>query len=337
MAYPVQAYVSVISGAVANAPVQMYVAVVDASGNLVSSTYAAPGGRLTLTTLTPVLTATVSASATVLYTPYQTDVCPIYDGTTMIPTKFTELTNTLSDATKNPAAAANNSNYDLFVWNDAGTLRLGRGPLWSSDTARSAGTALVMVNGILLNAVALTNGPAIQRGTYVGTIRTNGTATTDMNFGASGVAALLNVWNTYNRVDVSALVQDSTSSWNYTTATVRQANASAVNQVSFIRGLNEDSISTYYNQIMTLVAALGAIAINAVGLDSTTARVAGSNTGKFENPAALITQSGSVTATWQGIPGLGFHYIAALELGDGTNANGFSGSINHGLNVKLRA
>jgi hypothetical protein len=90
----------------------------------------------------------------------------------------------------------------FFGWNDAGTFRATRGPAWTSDTARGTGagtTELELVNGIYLNKVAITNGPAANRGTYLGTIRTNGSATVDVILGGTGAAggesSTYGVWN----------------------------------------------------------------------------------------------------------------------------------------------
>ena len=121
----------------------------------------------------------------------------------MVPTATVELSQATTDTTKSPAAVANNSLYDMFVWNDSGTIRCTRGPAWTNATTRSAGTALVLVNGIYLNNASITNGPAASRGTYVGTIASNGTATIDFVFGTittNGGAGNLNIWNAYNRV-----------------------------------------------------------------------------------------------------------------------------------------
>ena len=180
-----------------------------------------PQGRLTLQTLTPVMTTTQSAKTTTFYTPYCGNQVPIYNGTTMTMTAFAELSN-LTTATSvdnaGPAAVAANSNYDLFVWNNAGTMRLTRGPAWTNLTTRSAGTALVMVNGILLNNAAITNGPAASRGTYVGTVTSNASSQLNWIYGAlaaNGTAGLFGVWNAYNRVLVASFTGDNTDSWSY--------------------------------------------------------------------------------------------------------------------------
>ncbi len=374
-----------------------------------------PSGRLTLTTLTPVLTATVSASATVLYTPYQGSFVPlqIAAGSWAI-YPFSELTNTLSDATKNPAAAVANANYDLFVWNDAGTMRLGRGPYWqtaaatvtftianpsvvgwvghglnigdpvsftttgalphggtndivvgttyfiiaagfgansfeisltvggaaintvggaqsgvhtgigASETSRSTGAGtsqLTLQNGVNVNTVAITNGPAAGLGTYVGTIRTNATATADFKFGTSaagGGNAILNVWNAYNRVDIATLVRDSTASWTYAVATMRAANGNVNNSAQLIKGLNEDMVRAAYMQRVSISTGAGAFYQVAIGLDSTTAQATNSVESVMVVALATETGQGLFTAQFHDYVGLGFHTITGLEKSDGS-------------------
>lgn len=276
-----------------------------------------PGGRITLTTAVPVLTSTVSGATTVYYTPHVYRMVPIYDGTS-----FTmhdvggELSQATTDSTKSPAACTTNSNYDLFVWNDSGTYRCTRGPAWSSSTARGTGagtTELELVRGIYLNKVAITNGPGANRGTYVGTIRTNGSSQVDWTLGTSaagGGAASLGVWNAYNRTVVATSVADSTASWSYTTSSWRAANNSTGNRVSAIVGLNEDAcMATYLCQM----SANGSNNIYiTVTLDGTT-------TGVSAGGIAATTVSSSaatLTSPYTARMGIGWHFLQACEFGN---------------------
>lgn len=217
-----------------------------------------PQGRLTLTSGAPVLTSTVSAVASVLYTPYSGNLIPLWNGSAFVMTTFAEVSQTLADATKSPSAAAAGNVYDLFAWSDGGTFRVTRGPAWSagtggSNTARGTGagsTALSRVNGVFVNANTITNGPAAGFGTYVGTIATDsGGATVSYNPGsaaAGGGAASIGLWNAYNRVLVEGQVQDAAASWTYATASWRNADGSASNRVTFVTGLAEDAWSADY-------------------------------------------------------------------------------------------
>ena len=223
-------------------------------------------------TVTPVMTTTQSAKTTIYYTPYAGNMVTLYDGANMVPNVFSEISVATTDTTKNPAAIGVSKVNDWFVWNDGGTLRLSHGPDWTNDTTRSAGTTLLMVNGILLNNASITNGPAATLGTYVGTTRSNASSQLDYIFGAAasgGTAAFFGVWNAYNRVTIGTAVTDSGAGYTYTSGTVRQARASAGNQISFVLGANEDSVFAAYSQRIDVLANATGGGFG-LGFDSTT-------------------------------------------------------------------
>ncbi len=332
-----QLYASLVAGNPA-APAQLFVAVVDANGNVIGSTFTPPQGRLTLTTLVPVLTTAVATAATVFYTPAQGNVIPLYDGTVIQPTEFAELSNVLANSAvgnAGPAAGAASQNYDMFVWNNAGTLTLTRGPVWTSDVLRSAGTALVMVKGLLLNNVAITNGPAASRGTYVGTVRTDaGGATVSWSLGGSaagGTPATLNVWNMYNQNTYNPAVSDSNATWTQTTTVIAASDASTGNRISMVRGLDISGIEIYFKERFGTAAAANSLGRIMLGLDSIT--VAGlapnASEGYIVNVLAAGDEAITVMASWVGLPGLGFHFISGLQAGDGVNVTTFIGGVNH--------
>jgi hypothetical protein len=271
----------------------------------------------------------------VYYTPYVGDMVPIYDGSNVVPTIFTELSQATMDTTKSPAAAANNSNYDIFVWNDGGTLRATRGPAWTNDTTRSAATVLVRVRGLLLNNASITNGPAAQRGTYVGTIRTNGSATVDYQFGSvtgNWGAGNFGLWNCYNRVRVSTTIGDSTDSWTYNVAnTWRAANGNATARVSAVRGLDEDGINATYSTFGQ--AGVASVVANGIGVNSTTAFSGATN---FNITTAAV----SLIASYAGLMGLGYTFVSAIEYNTTTTAGTWAGDfgavyVQAGLTVTL--
>jgi hypothetical protein len=280
-----------------------------------------PQGRLTLQTATAVMTTTQSAKTTIYYTPYVGNIVPIYDGSNWTATTFTELSVATSDATKSPAAIGASKVNDWFVWNDGGTIRVGHGPDWTSDTARSAGTALTLVNGIYLNNASITNGPAASRGTYVGTTRSNASSQLDWIIGGSasgGVAGFLGVWNAYNRVNSSAASIDNGAAYTYSSATVRQARADADNQISVILGLAEDATIIQYAGRISLVASASACVFG-IGVNSTTAFV-----GQGVVVAGASGTGIGATASYAAAPVLGLNVYSANEQSDGTNANNFN-------------
>lgn len=289
--------------------------------------YFAPQGRLTLTSNTPIMTASVAAATTVYYTPFAGNILPLYNGTNMVPTVFTQLSNITTDSATGkagPAAVGASSNYDLYVWNDSGTIRLTRSPAWTSNTNRGTGAATaerVLVNGYYLNAQAITNGPAAQRGTWVGTVRSNASSTLDHIYpgiGTGGVAGYFHVWNAFNRVPVNGRIGDSSSNWSYNVAnTWRAANASATNFVSFVRGDDVEPVDAQYAQIV--VSGASTSAAIGIGISSTTVN---SSLNTYSNTAVIAT----LTARYTGLPGIGSGYVAPLEHNSTTTASFYSGS-----------
>lgn len=288
-----------------------------------------PQGRLTLTSGAPVMASSVSGATTVYYAPYVGARIPLWDGAKIIFKPFGELSQATTDASKSPASVVANKNYDLFVWDDAGTLRLSRGPAWTNDTTRLL--TLVRSGGILTNGSAITNGPALGRGTWVGTIRSNGSATVDFIYGGSaagGGAAFLGVWNAYNRVVVSALVLDETSSWSYETAAWRAANNSTSNRVSYVSGAAEDAFEARYWCALTFGG--GTWAYIGVAHDSTTP--VGVN-GVGLTASTYIVE---LTAFHAQIASLGWHYVQATENGNGSTGVFYNGAPAQGLHFQLR-
>jgi hypothetical protein len=268
-----------------------------------------PQGRLTLQTATPVMTTTQAAKTTIYYTPYQGNLVPLYNGSLFVMTPFSELSVATTDTANSPAAIGASKINDWFVWDSGGgVLRLVHGPDWTNDTTRSAGTALVMVNGIWLNAVAITNGPAIQRGTYVGTTRSNASSQLDWIVGsatAGGGWTSLGVWNCYNRINVQMQVIDTTATWTYAINAYRAKNNSNNNRVSFISGLQEDSWRAEVAGLMTNAASgFGYIA---VGYDSLTVPAAG-----FGGVTQITSATVHVTNAFM-TSSLGWHFVQAIE------------------------
>src|SRR5258706_3483828 len=150
------------------------------------------GGRLTFSANTPVMNASVTAQTVIRYTPSEHAFIPIYDGNQTVWIKFVELTNdTTATSTGNagPAAVAASKVYNMFAWRSAGVNYLTRSPAWTNDTTVGAGAGTAEIDyttipGLPTNKVAITNGPAANLGTWVGTVRSNGSSQMDWIYGA---------------------------------------------------------------------------------------------------------------------------------------------------------
>lgn len=238
-------------------------------------------GRLTLTTGVPVTTGDVTAATNIYFTPYRGDKIAVYNGTSWQVNTFSELTLALGTLTSGLP-------YDVFYDYNSGTPQLAM-TAWTNSTTRA--TALAYQNGILVQS-----GTATKR--YLGTFYTTSTTTTEDS------ATKRFLWNNYNRVARHFLRRESTSSWTYTTATVRQANANTANQIDFIRGLDEDAISV--NLVVEGENGASNTIAAGIGLDSTSAMNIGQG-------AKILGGAGTMNINYHGLPGLGRHYIAWLE------------------------
>lgn len=267
-----------------------------------------PQGRLTLASGTPVMTTNQSAKTTLYYALDCGNQIPIYDGTALKMMEFSEISAATTDTSKNPAAIGASKVNDWFVWDDSGTLRLTHGPDWTNDSTRSAGTALTAVNGIKLNSVAITNGPAASRGTWVGTTRSNGSSQLDWIFGGlavGGTAAFFYVWNAYNRRDVASISSDSTNSWTLAATSTRSANNSTAMRASFVCGAQEDEFYAGYFGNCAGGSGSGQGA-HGVGFDSTS--VFSGLCGYNSRSDSSLPVGGQYATTT-----LGAHYFQALE------------------------
>ncbi|MGH9960731.1 MAG: hypothetical protein ACREBC_27020, partial [Pyrinomonadaceae bacterium] len=284
-----------------------------------------PAGRVTLESGVAVSTTDQTAKTSVLYTPYVGQFVPIYSGAVWTPTVFTELTLALDSDSGHTGYHQSGKNFDLFVVNDAGTVRLGTGPAWTSDTARGTGagtTELERKNGIWTNKVSMTlrfgsvSGNMItvvaNQGTYVATVRASANGQTQIKFGslaANGGEAWLGIWNAYNRVLVAGSVRDNSNTWTYATASYRNLNNSVSNRISFVRGLNEDAMfAQYAGNTTSSGAVFGGFK---VAVDGT------SDNGSFETNATSGAYTNIGGNTYAGHPGLGFHYLTAMEYASG--------------------
>jgi hypothetical protein len=319
----------------------------------------APQGRLTLTSHTPVLTASVTGTSTIYYDAYNGNSVAVYNGTTdtvlQIPSnEITLVLTTLEEATANV--------FDIFAFNNSGTLALctptnaggSSGKGWAGDTSGSntaRGTGYSQLDNhtrpYITNANSITNcfggasgttnfgTIAANQATYLGTYYTTAAGQTGINMPVSGVSGgnnpYLYVWNYYNRVTTTIKNLDQGASYTYTLAAIRQARGSANNQCNYVYGVAEDSISVERGFFVSLVAVVGAAFNVGIGFDNTTSfyptnNGTGNITANPGNAAATSSVAGAASVVISPAVSniLGFHSITFLEGGDSANANTFN-------------
>ncbi len=260
---------------------------------------AIPNGRLTLTTAVPVTTADVTAATTLYWALYGGNTIALYNGTAWENFIVAELSIAV------PATTA--TGYDVFIDYNSGTPALAL-TAWSSLTARA--TNLTTQDGVLV-----LTGSTGKR--YVGSFRTTGVSgQTEDSF------TKRYVWNYYNRVQRALVRTDATATWNYTTATIRQANGSTANQVEVFVGVAEVPIdlSIVANVISDSSGVQLAVGI---GEDSTTTF----------NGAGIYMQQGTVsvaqsfTTRMQKYPAIGHHFYSWNEASTAVGTTTWVGTV----------
>lgn len=217
-------------------------------------------GRVTVFSGQPVMIENKTARTTAYYTPFTGNTIALYDGSsTWELVTFAETSLSLSGYTAD-------KNYDIFGYNNAGTLTL-ESVVWTNDTTRA--TALTTQDGVQVKT-----GDTSRR--YLGTIRINSTGgQVDWQpFGDETSAAKLSVWNENNRVMINGRVPfSSTGSWTYGTQTWRAANADNDMRVYWIAGRPVDYINVRYDCSLlnssTNYGAVG-VALNNTGTPTST-------------------------------------------------------------------
>ena len=188
-----------------------------------------------------------------------------------------------------------NSQHDIFLYDNAGTLTLVSNQ-WTNATTRQ--TAISQVDGIWVQ----TSNTARR---YLGTVRANATPTFE------DTEAHRYVWNAYNRIPLAMKVLEGTNSWTYTTTAFRQANGLAANALDFVIGLTGDMVEAEVHALFAATAANIAVA-SGIGLDSTT--------GNWTSIYGAVSPAANVLAVsrtvYRGAPSIGRHLLNWLEYGN---------------------
>jgi hypothetical protein len=259
-------------------------------------------GRLTASTGVPVTIADVSGTANIYFTPYGGNRIALYDGSSAWEVKtFTEITISLGGLTASKP-------YDVFAYNNSGTVTI-ETLVWTNTTARA--TALVLQDGVLVKSGVTTR-------RYLGTVYINSSV-----LKTDDTIRLRYIWNYYNRIGRTLRVMDTTTSWTYTTATVRQMRGSTANQVEVMVGVAEVPVS-----LSLRIGAQNSLAAKnmwaGIGHNSTGAPVATSQSSYSTSPVAYYVQTLGAGVTIY--PAIGFSYFSMLEWSVASGTTTFYGN-----------
>lgn len=275
-------------------------------------------GRLTLESGVPISTSNQTAKTTVYFTPYKGDVISLYTGSNWELLAYSETSVAVPSTT--------NTNFDIFAYNNSGTLALETVD-WTNDTTRA--TALTTQDGVYVKT-----GDATRR--YIGTGRTTGSSGQTQTTTASWL-----LYNENNKVRITLSANKGTNTWSYGTATWRAAAADTTvgntrvevvfGNPSYVTGTV--AVTAYYSS-GTTVSSVG-IAKSATNTTDSVFGTVSANGSGSPGEQAPISRYAAVTSA-------GYYYYQWVEknnaVGSSTynNQAGLAGT-NGGLVVEVEA
>lgn len=298
-----------------------------------------PGGRLTLVNSSPVMFSNQTGIQNIFYVPYQHPFIPLYNGTNVQMYNFTPSLSATTGLTLALGGAANFPNgaaFDVFGFLVSGNPTL-VAVQWTNTTTRA--TTLAVFGGYLTNAGAATaqTGPntsttlPINQGTFLGSFVCSAQGACSYVFGGSasgGSAAQLLLCNYYNKTLTNTIVTDTGVTYTLT-AIIRQARASAGNQIQVMQSDSERAVIASYTTTETISNGAQTSTSTGIGINSTTtfsAFTEQTNQGSASTMTARHATTYSFTAT-------GLVTISANEI----DTTGSSSSFDVGASNQLAA
>lgn len=194
---------------------------------------------------------------------------------------------------------------DVYGYLNSGALKL-EFAAWTNGTTRA--TALTTAQ----DGIYTKTGFPTRR--YLGTVATTAVdGQSEFSYGsngAGGVASNLLVCNQYNRKLLHANVSDTSAPYAYSnTSVIRPVNASTLMRVTYVACQPEDGVSAAYQDAVSFTA--GTDNLVGVGLDIT-------NNYTDVVGVTVLGSIQSLAGKYVGLPGVGLHFLQAVELGSGT-------------------
>jgi hypothetical protein len=258
--------------------------------------------RLSLTTAVPVTTSDVTGATTIYAVPYKGNKIALYDGSAWNVRTSAQFSLALGTLTSGKP-------YDVFCYDNSGTPTL-EFLVWTNDTTRA--TALTTQDGVLVKTGATTR-------RYLGTFYTTSTTATEDSISKRFL------WNYYNRAPRNMQRFETNGSWTYATASWRQANNSALNQIEWVTGVEEAPIALTVYGIAANASTNVLIGIG-IGIDT-----AGNTDGSTQGPTfnSLVANIGQASfCPLTKFCGVGRHYATWVEY-SGSGTTTFYGSAFH--------
>lgn len=265
------------------------------------------GGRLTVTNGVPVTTgnATSAVAGHIYYEPDRHNRIALYFGGSWNIYTFSAL---------DLSGLSASTLYDIYAYYTGAAVAI-ESVAWTNDTTRA--TALTTQDGVQVKTGDITR-------KWLGSVRTHSDSRVqDTAVGGQGRWC----FNWYNPVLRSFVTAENTASWNYSTATFRQANNAAANQFSYVLGKVRDRIRAEAKAYVSNNTSTARSVQIGIGVDSSTV-----NSASIYQPAHCTSSVYGLPSASISIEGtVGKHDLRWLESGNGTDTQTWNGNLASGL------
>lgn len=264
-------------------------------------------GRLTLESGVPISTTDQTAKTTLYFTPYNGNSISLYDGSEWDLFSFSELSLSLSGYTAN-------TNYDIFIYDNSGTLTL-ESTAWTNDTTRA--TSLTTQDGIYVKSGAITR-------RYLGTIRITGTTGQCEDSLTSRF-----IWNMYNKKD-RQVRRYGPGMWTYGTNVWRVFAGAAASSydIRVVNGLVEDLLLVDVGALVAFPGSAVTYYYIAMAQDSPVSPITSTNRKIERVGGGYDATQHQLASRFEHIVPLGYHYYYPIELREsGTVVTLFAGDV----------
>jgi hypothetical protein len=263
------------------------------------------GMRLTGVSAMPVMTVDDVSLDTIYLSPYRSNQIALYDSTRWCVYSTDEIGMTVTGRTTDLP-------FDIFAYYTGSAVAL-EFTNWSGSTTRA--TAIVRQDGVWCRADNLTR-------RFLGTCRPRSATTYSWVTVGTNAPVRFDLWNVDNRSQIAFDLTSTTNTWNYTTATWRQAQGSALYQVDVVAGLQESRLICFLTATSRNSASAGGNNPREVGIgfDSTTVPTGTMGSSGSTGNIHQISQAAATIAC-----PIGRHFAAWLEISQAASTTTWMG------------
>lgn len=282
-----------------------------------------PQGRISLSSTDSVTQSDIATAINIHYVPCVGNRVPVLVGGSFVPRFMSApITLALDDDSGHVGYHQSGKVFDVFAFDDAGSLMIGTGPAWASSASRGSGagtTEIESYRGLLVNKNSISIRTGTNSGDVVAIPAREATYLGSFSPTADGQASDTKtkrlVFNAYNQARRAMFQSGAAASYTYSIAAWRIIGGASALRMSFLLGLDGVGVSATAVAMVMNSTATARVVRCGIGLDTEN----GFANGSLATSIQAVNALNSMIARYEGYPGAGLHYLAQIEMGAGAD------------------